>query len=151
MNLSCGQCRKIQQFSGEPLRCEVCGWSLNQPTAENSWNPYFKPRENPIRKSLDTLQSFLEKAVKVAVLAGLAIVGLMLLVEWLTPEQDKLAEKYNIAKDKVIIESKPHGCDFDDAPLGNKHCHYEKDVLPMRDCDSCPVKSLYVSWRKVEE
>jgi hypothetical protein len=72
---------------------------------------------------------------------------------WLTPEQDKLAAEYHIPKANVIIEPKPYGCDFDDAPLGNKHCHYEKIVDTEKACPGpdCRVTSVYVSWRKVEE
>lgn len=141
MNLSCGQCRKIQPFSGEPLRCEVCGWMIEAPSGGEP-TPYFKPK--------------LKKDPVWVYLRGLgSIVMLILVVQFIAylfrSEKEKLAEKYNISVDRVIIEMKPHGCDFDDAPLGNKHCHYEKDVLPMRDCDACPVKSVYVSWRKVEE
>jgi hypothetical protein len=85
---------------------------------------------------------------------GLSIVGLLLLLQiWLTPEKDRLAQQYQIPEDKVIVDSKPHGCDFDDAPLGNKHCHYEKQVDVMRECpgSNCKVSGVYVSWRKVEE
>jgi hypothetical protein len=49
------------------------------------------------------------------------------------------------------MDPKPHGCDFDDAPLGNKHCHYEKQVDAARACSECPVTAVYVSWRKIEE
>jgi hypothetical protein len=85
---------------------------------------------------------------------GVAIIcGIMLLVYWLTPEQERLSNQYRISQDKVVIEPKPHGCDFDDAPLGNKHCHYEKQVDVGRACGtpSCKVTGVYVSWRKVEE
>jgi hypothetical protein len=75
------------------------------------------------------------------------------LIYWLTPEQEKLADEYHISKQNVIVEPKPHGCDFDDAPLGNKHCHYEKAVDVQRACGGpdCKVTAVYVSWRRVEE
>jgi hypothetical protein len=44
------------------------------------------------------------------------------------PDKDYLSSKYNVPVERVSIQPKPHGCDFDDAPLGNKHCHYEKHV-----------------------
>jgi len=43
------------------------------------------------------------------------------------------------------------GCDFYDAPLGNKHRHYEKQVDTVKDCPDCKVTAVYVSWRKIEE
>jgi hypothetical protein len=67
------------------------------------------------------------------------------------PEKEKLAEQYNIPQDKVLIQAKPHGCDFDDAPLGNKHCHFEKRIDTVKDCPTCPVKLVYVNWQRVEE
>lgn len=33
--------------------------------------------------------------------------------------------------DKVIIEKKPHDCEFSAAPLGDKNCHYEKVMSKM--------------------
>jgi hypothetical protein len=48
--------------------------------------------------------------------------------DWLKPDKEKIAEEYHVSTDAVVINHKPHGCDFEDAPLGNKHCHYEKTV-----------------------
>jgi hypothetical protein len=88
-------------------------------------------------------------------LGGLIVVGIVgvFLYEKFAPEKTKLSDEYNIPESQVYVDSKPHGCDFDDAPLGNKHCHYEKVVDVQRSCDapSCPVTSVYVSWRKVED
>jgi hypothetical protein len=69
------------------------------------------------------------------------------------PEKDRLELQYHVSQDNIVIEPKPHGCDFDDAPLGNKHCHFEKHVDVERACPGpdCRVTSVYVSWRKVDE
>jgi hypothetical protein len=74
-------------------------------------------------------------------------------IYWFTPEEQKLADEYHVAKQNVIIEPKPHGCDFGDAPLGNKHCHYEKSVDVSQKCPQagCAATAVYVTWRKVEE
>lgn len=69
---------------------------------------------------------------------------------WLTPEKQRLAEKYQISQDAVSIAPKPHGCDFEDAPLGNKHCHYERKEDPVRN-EQQKVIAVYVTWDKVEE
>jgi hypothetical protein len=68
-------------------------------------------------------------------------------------EQEKLAAQYHIAKKNVVVEPKPHGCEFDDAPLGNKHCHYHESVETIRACGEpdCRVTSVYVSWKKIED
>jgi hypothetical protein len=68
-------------------------------------------------------------------------------------DQTKLSNEYDLPQDHVFVQAKPHGCDFDDAPLGNKHCHYEKHVDVERACPrpDCRVTSVYVSWSKVDE
>jgi hypothetical protein len=86
-----------------------------------------------------------------AIVIGFLFLGF--LASQFTRENEKLADKYNIKQDQVVIQPKPHGCDFDDAPLGNKHCHYEEVVDVGRVCDDpkCQVTGVHVSWRKVEE
>jgi hypothetical protein len=75
------------------------------------------------------------------------------LAYWLTPEKERLAQQYRLSQDGVIIEPKPHGCAFDDVPLGNKYCHFEKKVDVERACPAtdCRVTSVYVSWQKEED
>jgi hypothetical protein len=69
----------------------------------------------------------------------------------LTPGKYQLALKYGLTVDQVFIDPKPAGCDFTDAPLGDKHCHFEQNVYLERECltPNCPVKRVYVSWQKV--
>src|SRR5438552_5554129 len=133
VHLSCGQCRKIQPFSGEPPRCEICGWQVGPLFKEKPFDggqvaPNFQRKQNPINKLLAPVGPAVEKIIKFVVFGSLSLVGLLLLVYWLKPEKEKLAEQYSVSTDKVFVEPKPHGCDFDDAPLGNKHCHFEKEV-----------------------
>ena len=94
--------------------------------------------------------NFLLKAA--GVLAGSAVVVYVLYLI-LASDQTKLSYEYDVPEDHVIAQPKPHGCDFDDAPLGNKHCHYEKHVDVERVCPQpdCRVTSVYVSWTKVDE
>jgi hypothetical protein len=152
MNLSCGRCQRIQPFSGSPLSCTVCGWVLGQSFDGGEPTPKFTPREDPIKKFISgKMRPAFEKFLKIVVFGGLALCGLIVAIDWLRPEREKLAEEYSIPVSKVIIDEKPHGYDFDDAPLGNKHCHFEKEITPMRECATCPVTSVYVNWRKVAE
>jgi hypothetical protein len=46
---------------------------------------------------------------------------------WLLPGdwRTKYAIEYLVNEDQVNVERKPHDCEWDSAPLGNKHCHYE--------------------------
>jgi hypothetical protein len=145
VNLSCGNCKAIRSFSGEPLKCDVCGWvsgGLAESTGTGAWYPRPSPWYEQIGRTLGSL-----------FVLGIVVVIIAVIITWFTPEAEQLAGQYHVSKDKVVIQPKPHGCDFDDAPLGNKHCHYEKSMDVERDCPSsdCRVLAVYVSWRKVEE
>jgi hypothetical protein len=84
---------------------------------------------------------------------GISLIIILGVLYWLTPEKEKLAIEYNVPEEKVLIEPEPHGCDYDDAPLGNKHCHFEKVVDTEKACadPDCRVTSVYESWQKVKE
>jgi hypothetical protein len=146
VNLSCGKCRAIRPFSGEPPKCDICGWVCGSPVETTGTTN----RQQQQHSSWGELGRALTKFF---VWGVVIFIGLVVVVKWLTPEVDRLAEQYSVSKDKIIVEPKPHGCDFDDAPLGNKHCHYEKSVDVTRACPSpgCQVTAVYVSWRKIEE
>jgi len=172
VNLSCGNCKAIRNFSGDPPKCDVCGWVVND---ESYDTPYWQDLRRKRHQQVGQLASpgpITEKLVLkpeyglkqgVENLAGgflkvvgylcLALIGWYIFYQFFMPDKTKLADQYHIPESQVFVEPKPHGCDFDDAPLGNKHCHYEKVVLPQRSCDrpDCPVTSVYVSWREVEE
>lgn len=137
MNLSCGNCKTIQPFSGNPPKCDVCGWVCGTESSQPSPNYGWEKK---------TFQKLLGLAT-VVIFFGLVW------TYWMMPEKQRLAEKYNVSQDKVFIEPKPHGCDFDDAPLGNKHCHYEKVLETEKACPApdCRVTGVYVSWHRLEE
>jgi hypothetical protein len=64
-------------------------------------------------------------------LSGLVLVaaiGFGVYYFFFMPDKDYLSSKYNVPTERIDAPPKPHGCDFDDAPLGNKHCHYDKHV-----------------------
>jgi hypothetical protein len=148
VNLSCGNCRAIRPFSGEPPKCDVCGWMCG--TAVEATNASYRQNPKGQRQSWKELGRTLSNLL---VWGVVLVLGLLLVAYWLTPEADRLADQYHVSKDKIVIEAKSHGCDFNDAPLGNKHCHYEKSVDVARACPGtdCQVTAVYVSWRKVEE
>jgi hypothetical protein len=90
---------------------------------------------------------------KLFVWGFVVVSGLMLLGYWLTTEKQRLAHQYHVSQDKIVVEPRPHGCDFDDAPLGNKHCHYEKvvDTERVYPGAECRVTGVYESWHRVDE
>lgn len=55
------------------------------------------------------------------------------LLWWLLPDtwRIKYAMRYMVDLGNITIESKPHDCDWDSAPLGSKHCHYEMIDVAM--------------------
>lgn len=57
---------------------------------------------------------------------------------------------YSVKANHVSIEKKPVDCDWSHAPLGDKDCHYEKQVSPISN-DRGRVTDVFVSWIKVPE
>jgi hypothetical protein len=97
----------------------------------------------------ETIRFLMGFAVFWAVVAAIGYVLYLIFAS----DQARISNEYNVPQDHVFVYPKPHGCDFDDAPLGNKHCHYEKHVDVERACPApdCRVASVYVSWSKVDE
>jgi hypothetical protein len=126
MNLSCGQCKRIQPFSGEPPKCDVCGWTIENSSKSESFGAPLKdyaknPQKPRSSQGSDGLGCLLGFGVVAAIAYGVYYFFFM-------PDKDRLSGKYNVPIERVDAPPKPHGCDFDDAPLGNKHCHYDKHV-----------------------
>jgi hypothetical protein len=71
---------------------------------------------------------------------GLAVLGLI--VWFFLPAKTKYALEYETDSSNVIIEDKPHDCEWETAPLGAKN--YEKDVTVTKD--SAGKNSVYVTW-----
>jgi len=42
VNLSCGNCKTIQSFSGDPPKCDVCGWTRAVQSIEPTDTPYWE-------------------------------------------------------------------------------------------------------------
>jgi|HubBroStandDraft_2_1064218.scaffolds.fasta_scaffold48379_3 hypothetical protein len=81
------------------------------------------------------------------------VLGLWALSYWLTPEKQRIAAHYKISEDHVVIDPEPHGCSFTDAPLGDKHCHYEQVVSVTMACPApdCLNVGVHISWKRVEQ
>jgi hypothetical protein len=59
MNLSCGKCRVVRPFSGDPLKCDICGWVCepidpNQASDTEYWQHLRKVRQTPLTFDTDT-------------------------------------------------------------------------------------------------
>lgn len=163
MNFPCQHCKAIRPFSGEPLKCEVCGftWDASRRTETDVAESASSPAE-PTPAWTPEQKIGLGSLLRV-VLWGILIVAVVFLAvqsirpgkhsDLLTPGKYQLALKYHLLEDDVYMDPKPKGCDFTDPPLGDKHCQFEQDLNIVRECPqaSCAVKRVYVSWRKVPD
>jgi len=63
------------------------------------------------------------------------------------------ALQYNTQSEYVVIDPKPHDCEFDKAPIGNKYCRFEKTVTTERKATAGWVfhTVVNVTWHKVSE
>lgn len=68
--------------------------------------------------------------VKILFIIGLVLAGIAFAVWWVLPNdwRVKYAAEYMLNNDQIFIDRKPHNCEWASAPLGDKHCHYEKVV-----------------------
>ena len=81
---------------------------------------------------------------------GALFFGMYWMGYFLTPEEQHLAQKYHVSQDAVFIAPKPHRCDFDDAPVGKKHCHFDRKEGLAKD-DQGNTTAVYVTWERVQE
>jgi len=158
MNMPCDNCKTIRPFSGQPLRCDVCGWECGASSHHKTDVPHPEPASLWAGEQQVALGALLRVGI-----CGLVIVGaVFLLVQFLarekhpdilTPGKYQLALKYHLTEDQVFMDPKPKSCDFTDAPLGDKHCHFEQSLNVVRQCltPNCPVERVYVSWHKVRD
>jgi hypothetical protein len=60
----------------------------------------------------------------------LVIAGIFLYVYWAGVNKTVwYAVEYRVSTDKVHVDVQPTDCDFMHAPLGDKGCHYEAEVI----------------------
>jgi hypothetical protein len=113
---------------------------------------------------LQDIKTALSKLLKWAIGIGVVV----FVAWWLLPNnwQIKYATEYWVDADKVVVEHKPYDCDWDSAPIGSKHCHYEPVVTVYNQYgnimegpglvkenppnDQNPAK-VHVDWVRVED
>jgi hypothetical protein len=86
-------------------------------------NAPVQPRPKPLLQDIkDTVSAVLKWLFGIMVLA--------FVVWWLLPDdwRIKYAAEYMIDSDQIVIEYRPYNCEWDSAPIGSKHCHYESVV-----------------------
>jgi hypothetical protein len=90
-------------------------------------------------------------------LLGVCVV--LFVLWWFLPDDWKLkyAVQYWVSTDQVVIERKPHNCEWGSAPLGDKHCHYKALVMPLDprgEVITAPGQTptkVHVDWERVDE
>jgi hypothetical protein len=124
-------------------------------------------RRFTIVETIVALLVYVADNLKTLFTIGLLIVALAFAVWWMLPDdwRVKYAAEYMLNNDQVFIDRKPHNCESATAPLGDKHCHYEKVVIvfnrkneiiegpePTNPApeDQKPVK-VFVEWERVED
>jgi hypothetical protein len=85
----------------------------------------------------------------------------------------RYAVQYGVSYTQVTKPNEPHDCDWLTAPIGNKNCHYDPQVLTVRtatsttgkpivsyddgktwsDNDSQPPiePSVFIAWQKIDD
>ena len=83
----------------------------------------------------------------------LAVIVLLVIIPWLLPDDwpIKYAMQENVNRDNISIDKKPHDCDWDSSPLGDKHCHYKSQMTFYDGKYGDANKKLTVSWQRVED
>lgn len=93
-----------------------------------------------------------ENSSLLGTLVGLAVLGGMAAAIWfwIVPDKYRYAVEYDVPSEKVYVQDKPHDCEWEKAPLGNKYCHFERRVAPSMN-DKGVVTEVYINWDKVAE
>lgn len=166
MKFPCHNCHKIRTFSGEPPKCDFCGWARDRASrsegAQGVEPPAVWTGEEKVARG-----SLLRVGLLGIVIAGMAYWAVQVLgskknPNMLSETKYGIALKYNLTEDQVFMDPKPTDCDFAAAPVGDKRCHFEESLNVVRECvsltgspaapeENCPVKRVYVSWRKVRD
>jgi hypothetical protein len=118
-----------------------------------------------VTKAVDVLTDRVTKAVDVLTF-GLACITLLFTVVGsvcvvvmvplgllfaILPPRPQAALTYHVSLSQVSSDPKPTNCEWDYAPLGNKGCHYEKQVELTREPVGGSVTSVWITWNKVTE
>ena len=130
MNIPCNNCKTIRPFSGQPLRCDVCGWVCDPSSRRDTDLQPVEPVEVWAGEEAVGRGILLRVVFLAVVIAAVVYLAVHLGVRswFLTP--GKLAEppgqygialKYHVTMEQVFMDPKPQGCDVSDAPIGDKH------------------------------
>ena len=83
------------------------------------------------------------------------VIGVPAFLIWLiTPNSVRYPSlyswKYSVPFSSVHVDRQPKDCEWSHAPIGDKDCHYKKDVETVRN-DSGRITDIWITWKKVPE
>jgi hypothetical protein len=86
----------------------------------------------------------------------LGMAYLLIAVYWdyisLSPTRSWYALMNRTPVDHVTIEKMPHDCEFETAPLGSKHCHYQAQALVFPAESNADKKtSVVITYERIED
>jgi hypothetical protein len=173
MNLSCGRCKAIRAFSGQPLKCDVCGWELIKSTPDSASDAFAQDVLGSRPRGTKVSAKQIGKDI------GSALGSFVLLIKWCAIVVVIFIAAAWIFEPTFRYSVKsvegpgpqPTDCDFMTAPLGNKGCHYEmRRVLVDHDGNyiatvnwfnsrtdgkledqNAKPETLVITWEKVQE
>ena len=89
---------------------------------------------NEVREAVSRVEAAIKAIPSVIgwVFAGALIAFILDLISTGWHGKWRYALQYDVPSDKVMVDKKPHDCDFLAAPLGTKYCEYERSVLGVR-------------------
>jgi hypothetical protein len=136
--------------------------------SSGNWGLFYFPLYDACQMSVASFFQDLKTHTLTLLGWGIGLGVLVFAVWWLLPDnwQIKYAAEYSVDGDQVVIERKPHNCDWNSAPLGSKHCHYDAVVTvynqyghiiegPGLDKSNPPsdqkATKLQVQWQRVDD
>jgi hypothetical protein len=88
----------------------------------------------------------------IVVVLGIFGIGWWVDAEWFL--KWSYANHYKVTTEQVTVAKKPHDCDFMQAPMGSKNCHYKPVATPfMPSTPGSPLtyNHVDVDWEKVQD
>jgi hypothetical protein len=81
---------------------------------------------------------------------ALVFVGMPGYLIWVNlPDSIRYAMIYQVKRSQIHIDKEPTDCDWGRAPLGDKGCHYKKDVNPIKY--NGQVSDVYITWERHQD
>ena len=107
-----------------------------------------------IKKAAKDIGEELLLGPAILAVTGAVGIGVLMLLFWLfAPNSIRYpvlySWKYSVPRSHVRVDTKPADCDLSYTPIGDKDCHYDNLVEPLRN-EQGKVTDVHVMWQKVQ-